>query len=247
METTIAHKLKTLYHLQLLHTKIDKIRQLKGLLPEEVSDYEDKVAGLEARSAGLKIEIESLKSDLDNAERLLIASKDAITKYQDQLGSVKNNREYDVLIKEIELQNLDILLQEKKLKNIESEIESKSRGYDSARIDLESNQKELTTKKEELGVISDETKLKEGELSELAQNASKTIDSSLLAAYTLLRKKAKNGLAIVTVERDACSGCFNHTPAQQQAEIRLHQKIIVCEFCGRILVDEELVSEDSVA
>ncbi|NOW96062.1 zinc ribbon domain-containing protein [Mucilaginibacter sp. SG564] len=246
METTIANKLKALYKLQALHTQIDKIRQLKGLLPEEVSDYEDKIVGIKTRVDQLKNDLDALKHEFDNTKNLIRASNDAVSKYQSEVGSVKNNREYDALLKEIEIQHLDIQLHQKRLMKIEGDIVNKTSDYRSAQTDLEANQKYLIIKKDELDKISAETQAKEKELTQLALDAGRDIDSNLLAAYTLLRKKAKNGLAIVTVERDACSGCFNHTPAQQQAEIRLHQRIIVCEFCGRILVDEGLVSEGAI-
>jgi len=245
MEQTVEQKLKALYELQTIHTKIDRIRQVRGELPMEVSDLEDEVAGLETR-------IQKIKNDLDDLEDSVVTRKNAIKeaqaatkRYETQLNEVKNNREYEAISKEIEIQGLDIQVNEKKIKEIGFEIATKTQVYEKALADLEDRRKDFELKKAELGTITSETEKEETELSSKAEQAQKNIEERLLFAYSRLRNNAKNGLAVVTIERDACSGCFNEIPPQRQADIRQRKKIIVCEHCGRILVDEQMVLENA--
>jgi uncharacterized protein len=243
MEQTVEQKLKALYELQTIHTKIDKIRQVRGELPMEVADLEDDVAGLETRIQKIKAELDDLEDDIVTRKNLI---KDALAntkKYETQLNEVKNNREYDAISKEIEIQGLDIQVSEKKIREYGFEIASKTQVYEKALEDLEARKNDLDAKKAELGTITAETEKEESELTAEADKATKGIEERLLVAYTRLRQNAKNGLAVVTIQRDSCSGCFNQIPPQRQSDIRQRKKIIVCEHCGRILVDEQMAME----
>lgn len=238
MEQTVEQKLKALYELQSIHTKIDNIRIVRGELPIEVNDLEDEVAGLETR-------IQKFKDDIDETEDTITARRNAIKesqtlikKYKGQLDNVKNNREFDALSKEVEIQELDIKVSEKKIKEYEFEIKSKEQALEKAKTDYEGRVKDLTIKKGELDSITSETQKEEDELLARAAKQEKKIDERLLTAYNRLRNNSKNGLAVVTIDRDSCSGCFNKIPPQRQMDIRQRKKIIVCEHCGRILVDE---------
>jgi predicted nucleic acid-binding Zn-ribbon protein len=232
--------LQALYELQSIHTQIDKIRQIRGELPVEVADLEDDVAGLETR-------IQKIKTDLDDLEDAIVTRKNtikeagvAIKKYEAQLNEVKNNREYEAISKEVEIQGLDIQVSEKKIKEFGFDIVTKTEVYEKALADLEGRKKDLEIKQAELSVITSETQKEEEDLSNKAAKAETQIEERLLFAYHRLRGNAKNGLAVVTIQRDSCSGCFNQIPPQRQSDIRQHKKIIVCEHCGRILVDEAI-------
>ncbi|MCF8318930.1 MAG: hypothetical protein K9H63_01255 [Sphingobacteriaceae bacterium] len=240
MEKTVEQKLQALYELQSIHTQIDKIRQIRGELPVEVADLEDDVAGLETR-------IQKIKTDLDDLEDAIVTRKNtikeagaAIKKYEAQLNEVKNNREYEAISKEVEIQGLDIQVSEKKIKEFGFDIVTKTEVYEKALADLDGRKKDLEIKQAELSVITSETQKEEEDLSNKAAKAETQIEERLLFAYHRLRGNAKNGLAVVTIQRDSCSGCFNQIPPQRQSDIRQHKKIIVCEHCGRILVDEAI-------
>lgn len=243
MEQTVEQKLKALYELQNIHTKIDRIRQVRGELPMEVADLEDDVAGLETRIQKIKNELDDLEDDIVTRKNLIKEAQANIKRYEAQLNDVKNNREYDAISKEIEIQGLDIQVSEKKIREYGFEITSKTQIYDKAAADLEGRRKDLEAKKEELGTITAETEKEEADLNAQAESAKQNIEERLLTAYTRLRHNAKNGLAVVTIQRDSCSGCFNQIPPQRQADIRQRKKIIVCEHCGRILVDEQMALE----
>lgn len=243
MEQTVEQKLKALYELQTVHTKIDKIRQIRGELPMEVADLEDDVAGLETRIQKIKGELDDLEDDIVTRKNLIKEAQTNIKKYEAQLNEVKNNREYDAITKEIEIQGLDIQVSEKKIREFGFEIVTKTQVYEKALADLEARKSDLDVKKEELGTITAETEKEENELLAQADKAKANIEERLLFAYNRLRHNAKNGLAVVTIQRDSCSGCFNQIPPQRQSDIRQRKKIIVCEHCGRILVDEHLAME----
>jgi predicted nucleic acid-binding Zn-ribbon protein len=243
MEQTVEQKLKALYELQTIHTKIDRIRQVRGELPMEVADLEDDVAGLETRIQKIKGELDDVEDDIVTRKNLIKDSQANIKKYEGQLNEVKNNREYDAISKEIEIQGLDIQVSEKKIREYGFEITNKTQVYEKALADLEARQADLNAKKEELGTITAETEKEETELNAQAAKANDNIEERLLTAYTRLRQNAKNGLAVVTIQRDSCSGCFNQIPPQRQSDIRQRKKIIVCEHCGRILVDELMALE----
>lgn len=243
MEQTVEQKLKALYELQTIHTKIDKIRQVRGELPMEVADLEDEVAGLQTRIQKIKAELDDLEDAIVNRNNMIRDSKAAIKKYEAQLNEVKNNREYDAITKEIEIQGLEIQVCEKKIKEHGFEITNKTQAYEKSLADLEDRKKDLDVKKAELETITSETNKEEEELNVAAETASEHIEERLLIAYTRLRNNAKNGLGVVTIQRDSCSGCFNQIPPQRQLDIRQHKKIIVCEHCGRILIDAALTGE----
>ena len=243
MEQTVEQKLKALYELQTIHTKVDKIRQVRGELPMEVADLEDDVAGLETRIQKIKSELDDLEDDIVTRKNLIKESQANIKKYETQLNEVKNNREYDAISKEVEIQGLDIQVSEKKIREFGFEIVTKTQVYEKALADLDARKSDLDAKKAELGTITAETEKEENELTAQAEKAKAGIDERLLIAYTRLRGNAKNGLAVVTIQRDSCSGCFNQIPPQRQSDIRQRKKIIVCEHCGRILVDEQMAIE----
>jgi predicted nucleic acid-binding Zn-ribbon protein len=247
MEQTVEQKLKALYELQTIHTKIDRIRQVRGELPMEVADLEDDVAGLETRIQKIKAELDDLEDDIVTRKNLIKTAQANIKKYETQLNEVKNNREYDAISKEIEIQGLDIQVSEKKIREFGFEITTKTAVFEKAQADLDARKSDLDAKKEELGTITAETQKEESELSALAEKASAGIEERLLVAYGRLRQNAKNGLAVVTIQRDSCSGCFNQIPPQRQSDIRQRKKIIVCEHCGRILVDEQMAMEAETA
>ncbi len=240
MEQTVDQKLQALYELQSIHTQIDKIRQIRGELPVEVADLEDDVAGLETRIQKIKAELDDLEDSIVTRKNTIKEATATIKKYEAQLNEVKNNREYEAISKEIEIQGLDIQVSEKKIKEFGFEITNKTEVYEKAIADLEGRKKDLDLKKSELDVITAETQKEEEELNAKAIKAETKIDERLLVAYHRLRGNAKNGLAVVTIQRDSCSGCFNQIPPQRQLDIRQHKKIIVCEHCGRILVDEAI-------
>ncbi len=243
MEQTVEQKLKALYELQTIHTKIDKIRQVRGELPMEVSDLEDEVAGLETRIQKIKAELDDLEDSIVTRKNMIRDAQANIKKYETQLNEVKNNREYDAISKEIEIQGLEIQVCEKKIREHGFEITNKTHVYDKALADLEERRKDLDAKRSELNNITSETEKDEQELALKAKEAEENIEERLLFAYSRLRNNAKNGLAVVTIQRDSCSGCFNQIPPQRQLDIRQHKKIIVCEHCGRILIDEALTNE----
>src|ERR1700744_168527 len=243
MEQTVEQKLKALYDLQTIHTKIDNIRPVSGDLPMEVSDLEDDVEGLETRIQKIKSELDDLEDDIVTRKNLIKDAQGNIKKYETQLNEVKNNREYDAISKEIEIQGLDIQVSEKKIREFGFDIATKTAIYEKALADLEARKSDLDAKKDELGTITAETQKEENELTALADKATVNIDERLLVAYNRLRQNAKNGLAVVTIQRDSCSGCFNQIPPQRQSDIRQRKKIIVCEHCGRILVDEQMTME----
>ena len=244
MEQTVEQKLKALYELQTLHTKIDKIRQIRGELPMEVADLEDEVAGLDTRIQKFKAELDETEDAIVTRKNMIKESQALIKKYDTQLKEVKNNREYDALTKEVEIQSLEIQVCEKKIREYGFDISSKTEVYEKALADQESRKKDLEIKRGELQTITSETEKDEQVLNKKAEKAESVIEERLLIAYRRLRGNANNGLAVVTIDRESCSGCFNQIPPQRQLDIRQRKKIIVCEHCGRILVDEALTLEN---
>lgn len=240
MEQTVEQKLEALYELQTIHTKVDKIRQTRGELPMEVADLEDDVAGLETRIQKIKADLDDLEDSIVNRKNMIKEALALTKKYETQQNNVKNNREFDAISKEIEIQGLEVQVCEKKIKEFQFEINGKTEIYDKAIADLEERRKDLDVKKAELETITSETQKEEEVLVKEAEKAEEKIEDRLKIAYNRLRGNFKNGLAVVTIERDSCSGCFNQIPPQRQSDIRQRKKIIVCEHCGRILVDETM-------
>lgn len=244
MEQTVEQKLQALWSLQAIHSKIDKIRQVRGELPIEVADLEDEIAGLETRLEKIRVELDDLEDSIVKRKNMIKDAQAAIKKYEGQLNEVKNNREYDAISKEIEIQGLEIQVCEKRIKEAEFEIKNKTEAYDKAQENLEFAKTELEGKKQELDTISAETQIEEETLLKKAETAAEDNEERLLKVYNKLRGSYRNGLAVVSIERDSCSGCHNKIPPQLQSEIRQRKKLIICEHCGRILVDEELAAED---
>jgi predicted nucleic acid-binding Zn-ribbon protein len=234
---TIEKKLNALYNLQTIDSSIDKMRIVRGELPLEVQDLEDEIAGLETRIENYIQETEQLKEAIAEKETTIKDSKVMIKKYEDQQMNVRNNREYDSLTKEVEFQNLEIQLSEKRIKENTFKLESVQSDIEKSQSYLDERKDDLQIKNSELKDIMTETEKEEENLLARSKENQKYIEDRLLVAYTRIRKNARNGLAVVKIERDACGGCFNKIPPQHQLDIRMHKKIIVCEYCGRILVD----------
>ena len=237
---SVEEKLKALYQLQTMLSEIDKIKTLRGELPLEVQDLEDEIVGLNHRVEKYKEDIEGLNASIAVRANKISEAQEAVDRYKKQLNEVKNNREYDMLTKEIEFQNLEIELQNKKTNEEKKAIESKQNDINNVTNTLAERQADLNVKKSELDEIVSETKVEEEKLREKSKALEVTIEQRLLTAFKRIRKSSRNGLGIVYVERDACGGCFNKIPPQRQLDIRMRKKIIVCEYCGRIMIDPEL-------
>lgn len=239
-EMSVEEKLSALYQLQTLVSEIDKIKTLRGELPLEVQDLEDEVTGLTTRIEKIKSEIDELKSNIAGKKIEIETAKASIEKYKAQQENVRNNREFDVLSKEIEFQTLEVELSEKRIREYTAAVKAKEEEIVKSNELLEERQKDLEVKKTELDDIISETKQEEEKLRDKAKTVEGTIELRLLQAFKRIRKNSHNGLAITYVQRDACGGCFNKIPPQKQLDIRMRKKIIVCEYCGRIMIDPEL-------
>jgi predicted nucleic acid-binding Zn-ribbon protein len=239
-EISIEEKLRALHELQLVVSAIDKIKVLRGELPLEVQDLEDEIAGLKTRIHNLEDEIKSIETAISNKKIAIRESQNLITKYTEQQNNVRNNREFDSLAKEIEFQNLEIQLSEKRIREYTSDMEAKNEAIKTSKNQLSDRLEDLARKNRELEEITEETRIEEEKLKAKAEKIESFIESRLLTAFKRIRKNARNGLAVVTIQRDACGGCFNKIPPQRQLDIASRKKIIVCEYCGRILVDEKI-------
>jgi len=239
----MEQKLHTLYQIQLTDTKIDKIHLLRGELPLEVQDLEDDIAGLKTRITNLQAEIKDTEKDITEQKHKIDESKKANVKYEEQRNNVKNNREYESLSKEIEYQELDQQFSEKKIKEGTIFIAEKKGLLEETKKQLDGRGVDLVNKKKELETIIEETSKEEDMLLKHKDELIAKIDERMVVAYNKVRSNAKNKLAVVTVKRDACGGCFNKIPPQRQLDIALSKKIIVCEYCGRILVSADFEKE----
>ena len=239
-DNAVEQKLKNLYQLQTKLSEIDKIKTLRGELPLEVQDLEDEIEGLTHRLHKYEEEIERLKADIEKKRTDIDEAQAMMNRYQQQLDDVRNNREYDNLTKEIEFQGLEIELLKKKIGEAERLINAKTNDLERGRGVLEERRKDLDLKKSELDEIVSETKAEEEKLREKSKVLEAAIEPRLLTAFKRIRKSSRNGLGIVYVQRDACGGCFNKIPPQRQLDIRMRKKVIVCEYCGRIIIDPEL-------
>ena len=239
-DMSVEQKLKNLYSLQTKLSEIDEIKTLRGELPLEVQDLEDEIEGLSHRLHKYEEEIEHIKGDIAHKQESIKEAQAMMTRYQSQLDDVRNNREYDNLSKEIEFQSLEIELLRKKINDAERLINLKTGDLEKGRAALETRQQDLDQKKAELDEIVADTKADEEKLREKAKVIETTIEPRLLTAFKRIRQSSRNGLGIVYVQRDACGGCFNKIPPQRQLDIRMRKKIIVCEYCGRIMIDPEL-------
>lgn len=243
-DLSVEEKLKYLYELQQVDSKIDQIKVLRGELPLEVQDLEDEVEGLETRISNLKNEINELDEQIGKKKVEIKNSEGLIAKYDEQQKNVRNNREYDSLSKEIEYQTLEIELCEKRIKEFTFQSKEKKQLAEQAESMLEERKIDLQNKKAELDSIVTETQKDELDLIRKSEAFQEVIEPRLLTAYKRIRANARNGLAVVTVKRDACGGCFNKIPPQRQLDIKVHKKVIVCEYCGRILVDQGMSNEN---
>ena len=246
MELTIAQKLDALLKLQSLDSQLDELIKIRGGLPEEVRDLEDDIAGFETRIGKFQAEIKALEEEV---ERNRVAKKDAeklITKYKDQQMNVRNNREFDAISKEIELQSLEIELVEKRANEAQFRVRGKEEEIKTTQAALNERKEDLKAKKQELDQITSESQEEEKDIIKQRDLQATTIEPRLLNSYNKIRGNALNGLAVVMVKRGACGGCFNVVPPQRQADIKDKKKIIVCEHCGRIFADVEGVPEPAL-
>ena len=242
-EISVEERLRALFGLQLVDSEIDKIKTLRGELPLEVQDLEDEIAGLETRLGNLKEEVVGLEKSVSKKHNEITDAEALIKKYEEQQKNVRNNREFDSLSKEIEYQNLEIELFNKKIKEFNFQIDEKKIVIAESEVTLSERKTDLENKKSELDEIISDTQKEEEGLYKKLETIEDIIEDRLLTAYKRIRSNARNGLAVVPVQRDACGGCFNQIPPQRQLDIKSRKKIIVCEYCGRILVDDEIIKE----
>jgi predicted nucleic acid-binding Zn-ribbon protein len=239
-ELPVEQKLTNLYRLQLMLSEIDKIKTLRGELPFEVQDLEDEVAGLQTRIHNFQLDAKDLETTIGQQRIKITDANASIEKYQAQLDNVRNNREFDNLSKEIEYQGLEVELADKRIREFTHEAKILGEEIQKCKKLFEERQADLKSKKEELDEIISETKIQEEQMREKAKQLETTIEPRLLSAFKRIRKSARNGLGVVYIQRDACGGCFNKIPPQRQLDIKLRKKTIVCEHCGRILIDPAL-------
>ena len=239
-DLSVEERLKTLFQLQSALSSIDEKRALRGELPLEVQDLEDEIEGLNIR-------VEKIQNDIDEFQKAVVQKKGeiadaeaSVARYKSQLDEVKNNREYDTLSKEIEFQTLEIELCNKKIREANARIEEKKQELELNKETIKEREEDLEVKKGELDEIMEETRAEEERLKEKVKDLESKIETRLLTSFKRIRKNARNGLGVVYVQRDACGGCFNKIPPQRQLDIKMHKKIIVCEYCGRIMIDPEL-------
>ena len=240
VEMSVETKLKSLYQLQTMLSEIDKIRILRGELPLEVEDLEDEIEGLKTRIENTTDEIKELRARINELKTKIDLANEKLAGYKSQLDNVRNNREYDLLNKEIEFQTLEIELCNKRIREAAAAEKNKEELIERSKATLEERSQDLEVKKNELDEIVAETKAEEEKLREKAKNLEISIEPRLLTAFKRIRKNSRNGLGIVYVQRDACGGCFAKIPPQRQLDVRMRKKVIVCEYCGRILIDPEL-------
>ncbi len=239
-EMSVEQKLQALYELQTTLTAIDEKRALRGELPLEVQDLEDEIAGLDTRIEKIDTEIKEFQSAITMKKGEVQEAQANLERYNNQLNEVRNNREYDSLSKQIDYERLEVELCNKKIKEATDQVAYRTNDLEIAKTEREERQKDLDEKKSELEDILAETREEETMLKECAKDLEVKIEPRLLSSFKRIRKSARNGLGIVYVQRDACGGCFNKIPPQRQLDIKMHKKIIVCEYCGRILIDPEL-------
>lgn len=242
---TVESKIKDLFEIQRVDSEIDKIKTLRGELPLEVQDLEDELAGLETRITNFEEEVKELEAAISKKTNEITDAEALIKKYQTQQDNVRNNREYDSLSKEIEFQTLEIQLCEKRIKEFTARLSDKNIMIEESKTGFSNRKGDLDAKKSELDEIIAETQKEEEGLMASSEEISQRIEERLLSAYKRIRKNARNGLAVVSVERDACGGCFNRIPPQRQLDIRSRKKIIVCEYCGRVLVDPDILNDEA--
>ena len=239
-EYSVEEKLQSLYQLQTMLTEIDKIKTLRGELPLEVQDLEDEIAGLTTRIEKASADVVEMSKGVAENKNTIEVSKQAVAKYQEQQDHVSNNREFDSLNKEIEFKNLEIELAEKRIREFTNAINAKKEEIETNKALVAEKQQDLEVKKSELQEIIEENRQEEERLREKCKNLELNIEPRLLQSFKRIRNNTRNGLGIVYVQRESCGGCFNKIPPQRQLDIRMRKKIIVCEYCGRIMIDPEL-------
>ncbi len=239
-DLSVEEKLKTLFQLQTALSAIDEKKALRGELPLEVEDLEAEIEGLNTRVERIQAEVNDFERAISQKKAEIIEAQNSVDRYKQQLNEVRNNREYDTLSKEIEFQSLEIELCNKKINEAQHRIAEKQEELQANQSVMNDKQGDLDLKRNELDEIMEETRAEEDKLKEKAQELEAKIEPRLLTSFKRIRKNARNGLGIVYVQRDACGGCFNKIPPQRQLDIKMHKKIIVCEYCGRILIDPEL-------
>ncbi|MRT91779.1 zinc ribbon domain-containing protein [Ancylomarina sp. 16SWW S1-10-2] len=243
-DISVEEKLRALYEMQSIDAEVDRIKTLRGELPLEVQDLEDEIVGLDTRISNLNTEVSDLGDTITKKKQEMKESDLLIKKYEAQQSNVRNNREFDSISKEVEFQKLEIELCEKRIREFIVEVSSKKVQIEKSEAVLADKKVNLEAKKSELDAIVSETQLEEDKLMAKSAEYKTKIEDRLIKAYTRIRSNARNGLAVVTVDRDACGGCFNKIPPQRQMDIRTRKKIIVCEYCGRVLVDRYIVDYD---
>jgi predicted nucleic acid-binding Zn-ribbon protein len=243
VDEAIERRLVALYTLQLVDSEIDKIKIIRGELPQAIQDLEDELAGLQTRIENFKSSIAEQNDNIAKRNSEIADHKAMMAKYQKQQDNVRNNREFEAINKEIEFQELEIQLCERRNRDANNKIKELEQHIEAAQLLIDGRQKELDSKKEELDGIIEETKKDEVRLLEKSKEMEQYIDDYYLTGYKRIRNQARNGLAVVTIERDACGGCFSKIPPQRQSEIKMHKKVIVCEYCGRILVDDDIAQK----
>ena len=239
-EYSVEEKLQSLFQLQTMLTEIDKIKTLRGELPLEVQDLEDEIAGLTTRIEKASSDVVEMTKGVAENKNVIEVSRAAVAKYQEQQDHVSNNREFDSLNKEIEFKNLEIELAEKRIREFTSAINAKKEDIEANKALVEEKKQDLEIKKSELQEIIEENRQEEEKLREKCKNLELNIEPRLLQSFKRIRNNTRNGLGIVYVQRESCGGCFNKIPPQRQLDIRMRKKIIVCEYCGRIMIDPEL-------
>ncbi len=242
-EISVEEKLKALYSVQLIDTQIDKLRAVRGELPMEVKDLEDEIIGLETRQKNISVSIEDLDNRIADFRTRIKESQKLLKKYEEQQMKVKNNREYEAITKEIEVEGLDIQANEKKIKQAGFEKTEKTKALESIGEEIVNRQGDLKIKQKELKNILEESQIEEDKITKKREKAAEHVAERLNIAYNRIRNNYRNGIAVATIDRNSCSGCFAQIPPQRQLDIKTHKKIIVCENCGRILIDASLAEE----
>jgi predicted nucleic acid-binding Zn-ribbon protein len=243
VDVAIERRLVALYTLQLLDSEIDKIKIVRGELPQAIQDLEDEIAGLQTRIDNFRANINEQEDTIQKRNSEVEDHKAMIKKYEKQQDNVRNNREFEAINKEIEFQNLEIQLCERRNRDSKNKINDLEHHIEAAELLIKNRQADLESKQEELNSIIQDTQKEEAEYLEKSKEQEQFIDERYLTAYKRIRKQARNGLAVVTFDREACGGCFSKIPPQRQSEIKMHKKVIVCEHCGRILVDDDIAQK----
>lgn len=238
---SVEDRLKALYQLQMIDSEVDKIRIVRGELPLEIEDLEDLIGGLQTRLEKLNSELDAINNEILTKKNANLDAEALVKKYEKQLKNIKNNREFSSLTKELEYKGLEIQLNEKHISEFQAKVLHKEEVINELKSQISDREDELSTKNKELAAIIKETEKEEKALLKKSEKAQVVIEERLLSAYNRIRGKVRNGLAVVSVDRDACGGCFNQIPPQRQLDIQMHKKVIVCEHCGRILVDSNIL------